>query len=82
MLGISKLEEIRHSKEGSHTNITQLKSDLSATSVHTAGTLLKIAALKSNLEGSSQELREVIRENIKLLLEVIFPITCEGLTGG
>lgn len=80
--GLSKLEEMKKSKDTSHDNTAQLKREMSATSLHTTETQLKIASLKSELEVYSRELREVIRENVKLLLEVIFPITCEGLTSG
>lgn len=45
----------------------------------TVETKLKMASLKSELEDYSQELRKVIRENVKILLEVIFPITYEGV---
>lgn len=79
IIGLSKLEEMKKTKEASYENITMLKSDSSTRSMLTVETKLKMASLKSELEDYSQELRKVIRENVKILLEVIFPITYEGV---
>ena len=40
------------------------------------------AALKQQLEIDKPQLKEIIQENVKLLLKTIFPITCEGLMTG
>lgn len=36
-------------------------------------------AIRQQLEMDKPLLKEIIQENVKLLLKTIFPITCEGL---
>lgn len=40
------------------------------------------ATLTQQLEVDKPQLREIVQENVKLLLKTIFPITCEGLMTG
>ena len=40
------------------------------------------SALGQQLEIDKPQLKEIVQENVKLLLKTIFPISCEGLITG
>lgn len=40
------------------------------------------AVLLNQLEADKSQLKEIIQENVKVLLTVVFPIVCEGLPNG